>query len=61
MHFSARRSITLVEAGFSHILCPHVGCLDVLSPTEGVQLDVLLLTILVVWHCKRGLNASVGL
>ena len=61
MHFSVRWSSILVEACFSRTLCLHVGCLDALSPTEVVQLDVLLLTTLDVLHCNQGLNASVGL
>ena len=46
---------------FPNTLCLYVGFLDVLSPTEVVQLDVLLLTILGFSPCNQGLNASVDL
>ena len=60
-HFLIRWSSTPVEACFSHILWPHVSCLDVLSPTEVVRLDVLLSIVLDVLHCNQGLDASVNL
>ena len=61
MHFSIQWSSARVEACFSRVLCPHAGCLDVLPPTEVVQLDVSRLTILGVLHYIKSLNASVGL
>ena len=61
MHFSILSSSTLAEVCFSRILCPQVGCLDVLSPTEVVQLDFSRLTILGDLRCNQGLNASVVL
>ena len=59
--FSTGWPSSLVGACLSRILCPLVGCHDVLSPTEIVQLDVSLLTLLDVLHYNQGLNASVGL
>ena len=61
IHFLLQWSSTPFQARFPHILCPHVVCHDVLSPTEVVQLDVLVLTKLGVLLCNQGLNASVGL
>ena len=56
-----RWSITLAGVCFLRIQCPLVGCHDALSPTEVVQLDVLLSLVLGVWHCNKDLNVSVDL
>ena len=61
MHFLIRWSITLAGVCFLRIQCPRVGCHDALSPTEVVQLDVLLSLVLGVWHCNKDLNVSVDL
>ena len=61
MHFLFRWSSTLAGACFSCILCLRASCHDELSPTEVVLQDALLSIVLGVWHCKRGLNASVDL
>ena len=58
MRFAIQQSRTLVEECFSHTLCLHVGYLDVLSPTEFLQVDVSLLTKLGAPQCNQGLNAS---
>ena len=59
MHFSIQHSRTIVEESFWQTLCFHIRYRNVLSPTEVVQLDASLLTLLGAWHCNKGSNASI--
>ena len=59
MHYAIQQPRISIDACFSNNLCFHLVCSDVLSPTEVVQLDASLLTILGGRRCNQGSNASV--